>query len=174
MDNLMTALLHWAIVLTGYPTPPHVPVAQMVPHAFLVEHACGGRECKVFGWYEGKDVVYLDDRFDPANDLFAASVVVHELTHYLQAASGLDGSTQGGGPAPAGWHFVDCDLTMALEREAYAAQQAFLVRYGVYRPVGVSMHEAGCESSHAVRQADGEEPPGRAQAPSAAALPSQP
>jgi hypothetical protein len=40
--------------------------------------------------------------------------------------------------------FVNCELTIELEREAYAVQQAYFVRYGVYRPVGVSMHAVGC------------------------------
>jgi hypothetical protein len=31
-----------------------------------------------------------------------------------------------------------------MEREAYGVQQAYLVRYGVYRPIGISMHNVGC------------------------------
>lgn len=32
-----------------------------------------------------------------------------------------------------------------MEREAYGVQREFLLRYGVYQPVGMSMHHAGCE-----------------------------
>lgn len=31
-----------------------------------------------------------------------------------------------------------------MEREAYGVQQRFLVAYGVYRPVGSSLHRVGC------------------------------
>jgi hypothetical protein len=38
-------------------------------------------------------------------------------------------------------------VSLALEREAYQAQRDFLMRYGVYRPVGLSMHHVGCEAT---------------------------
>ena len=77
--------------------------------------------------------IFLDERLDPQDSLYAASVVVHEMVHYLQyRARGEKG-------------FIDCESTVQLEREAYQAQRDFLLRYGVYQPVGVSMHRVGCE-----------------------------
>ena len=88
MDELFSALLGWAVVLSGYPAPAEPPRVERVPHEFFVRNACAGRECKVWGWYAGGDVLYVDARLDPSSDLLAASVVVHEMTHYLQAKAG--------------------------------------------------------------------------------------
>jgi hypothetical protein len=145
MDELLSALLSWAVMLSGYPTPAESPQIERVPHAFFVENACAGRECKVWGWYAGGNVLYIDSRLDPANDLLASSVIVHEMTHYLQAKAGKLAHRGTAALADGGQvALVDCRLTIDLEREAYAVQQAYLVRYGVYRPIGVSMHAVGC------------------------------
>jgi hypothetical protein len=105
----------------------------------------GGRECKVWGWYAGGDALFIDSRLDPANDLLASSVIVHEMTHYLQAKAGkLDHRATAALAGSVKATSVNCELTIDLEREAYAVQQAYLVRYGVYRPIGVSMHAVGC------------------------------
>jgi len=176
MDELVAALLSWAVLLSGYPAPPAPPRVERVAHAFLVDRACAGRECKVLGWYEGKDVVYLDDRLDPAGDLVAASVLVHELTHYLQGVSARRIAANAGSTERApGWQFTDCSTTLSLEREAYAAQQAFLVRYGAYRPVGASMHGVGCEATERrERSAQSGPEDAASDAPRAAGLPSWP
>jgi hypothetical protein len=56
------------------------------------------------------------------------------MVHHLQHEAGrID---------PAKW---SCENAIALEREAYAIQREFLLRYGVYQPVGLSMHRVGCE-----------------------------
>jgi len=145
MDELFSALLSWAVVLSGYPAPPEVPRVESVSHAFFVENACGGLECKVWGWYAGGDMLYIDSRLDPVNDLLASSVIVHEMVHYLQAKAGkLEHRATAALAESAKATSINCELTIDLEREAYAVQQAFLVRYGVYRPIGVSMHAVGC------------------------------
>jgi hypothetical protein len=144
MDELMSALLSWAVMLSGYPAPAEAPRVARVSHAFFVENACAGRECKVWGWYAGGNVLYIDSRLDPANDLLASSVIVHEMTHYLQAKAGKLQHRGAAALADSAQVTLDCKLTIDLEHEAYAVQQAYLVRYGVYRPIGVSMHAVGC------------------------------
>jgi len=84
MNELYTILMSWAITLSGYPAPEAPPETAMVPHSYLVEHACGGHECKVMGWFPPGNMIYLDDRLKPANSLYASSIVVHEMAHYLQ------------------------------------------------------------------------------------------
>ncbi len=133
MEELIPTLLSWAITLSGYPAPAQLPKIEAVPHEYLVKAACNGRPCKVMGWFPPGQTVYLDKRLDPQDSLYASSIVVHELVHYLQQESGRTGSMN------------SCEHAIALEREAYAAQQEFLVRYGIYQPVGVSMHQVGCE-----------------------------
>jgi hypothetical protein len=148
MEDLIAVLLSWAVHLSGFPAPPTAPRLVAQPHAFFVERACGGSPCQVWGWYAGGDEIYVDARLNPATDLLAASVVVHELTHYLQAQAGDSGLPAGSAAtAPTPRPIVDCTRVVELERQAYAVQQAFLVSYGVYRPVGVSLHEVGCQQN---------------------------
>lgn len=149
MDELFSALMGWAVMLSGYPAPAEMPRVARVPHEFFVRNACGGRECKVWGWYAGGDTLYVDERLDPANDLLASSVVVHEMTHYLQARAGKLEGRAAAAMGPGGSRLVDCRMTIDLEREAYGVQQAYLVRYGTYRPVGISMHSVGCGAEDA-------------------------
>lgn len=133
MNELVAGLMSWAILLSGFAPPAQPPEVRRVSHDYLVKAACQGRPCKVMGWFPPGHVVYLDERLDVENNLYAASVLVHEFVHYLQQES-----------RPAGEAFT-CERAIALERQAYAAQQEYLVRYGVYQPVGLSMHNAGCE-----------------------------
>jgi hypothetical protein len=134
MNELYAILLSWAVTLSGYPMPDQPAEVKTVSHAYLVEHACNGRECKVLGWFPPGRTIYVDNRLNPADSLLAASIVVHEMVHHLQHEAGrID---------PAKW---SCENAIALEREAYAIQREFLLRYGVYQPVGLSMHRVGCE-----------------------------
>jgi hypothetical protein len=138
--DLYAGLLSWAVELSGYPQPATPPTVEFVPQEFFNEHACGGTQCRVWGWYPntGKDVVYvheavrelIDDSSDPKS-LLAASIIVHEFTHYLQAANRR-------------FTRYGCNEALDLEHEAYTVQNAYLVAYGRYMQVGISMHNAGC------------------------------
>jgi hypothetical protein len=142
-DDLLAVLLSWAVTLSGYPAPSQPPEVVTVPHAFFVANACGGRECKVYGWYAGGKKIYLDERMDPQGQLLASSVVVHEMVHYLQGLS-----RNGGVPAKgaAFGELPSCADAIEMEREAYGVQREFLLRYGIYQPVGLSMLGVGCET----------------------------
>lgn len=138
MNELYSVLLSWAVTLSGYPMPDHPPKVISVSHAYLVDHACAGRECKVMGWFPPGRAIYVDDRLRPADSMLAASILVHEMVHHLQHEAGrID---------PAKW---SCENALALEREAYGVQREFLRRYGVYQPVGASMHRVGCDLTQA-------------------------
>jgi hypothetical protein len=130
----MDALIAWAALLSGLPMPDRPLTVLRVPAAEMRQLACGGHMCRALGWTPGTaDVVYLDDRLDPDADIVAASIVVHEAVHWLQASAGM-------------YEPRTCAHAVELERQAYAAQQAFLVRYGDYRPVGIGMaHGVQCE-----------------------------
>jgi hypothetical protein len=136
MHEMFAILMSWAVTLSGYPRPATAPEIVMVPHSYLVAEACGGRECKVLGWYPPGQKIFLDDRLDPTDSLYASSIVVHEMVHFLQQQFG---------------HFeegLSCASALSREREAYAVQREFLLRSGVYQPVGASMHAVGCKRSH--------------------------
>ncbi len=141
MNDLFGVLLSWAVTLSGYPPPAQPPEVVSVPHSFFVKNACGGHECKVFGWYAGGTRLYVDDHMDARSDLLSASVVVHEMVHYLQ------GIARNGGVPAKGAAYGErpgCAAALAMEREAYKVQRDFLMRYGSYTPVGVSMAQVGC------------------------------
>jgi len=133
--DLQATLLSWAVVLSGHPPPKHPPRLQRKGHEFFVLNACAGSECQVWGWFPPGDTVYIDERLDPQTNLLAASIVVHEMVHFLQYQT-AHGTTE-----------FSCANSLALEREAYAVQREFILHYGVYQPVGVSMHNVGCSSA---------------------------
>lgn len=142
-SELFTGLMNWAVRLSKYRKPETMPTVTFVSQPFFDEKACGGHHCQVWGWYPntGKNVVYVHEKFrellndgSDSRSVLAASIVVHEFVHYLQAAS-------------RGFAPYDCNEALQLEREAYQAQSAYLVSYGRYLPVGVSMHSANCAGS---------------------------
>lgn len=131
MDEILAIMMSWAVTLSGYPAPRQLPAVVHVPHAFMVEHACRGQECHVQGWFPSGQTIYLDQNLDPVNGLYDSSVLLHEMVHYLQQEARSDLHTT-------------CVANVEAEREAYGAQREYLLRYGVYRPVGSSMHNVSC------------------------------
>lgn len=109
----ISALLSWAVMLSGYAEPDRAPAVEFKPHLFFVEQACGGQECEVVGWYNDADVVYLDNRMRGDDSSFVQSLVVHELVHFLQDRSGK-------------YHSKSCADQIAREREAYAVQRSYM------------------------------------------------
>ena len=141
MSDLYATLLSWAVTLSGYPAPSEPPVVIAKPHAFFVEQACNRQECKVLGWYAGGRNIYIDETLDPQNNLFASSVVVHEMVHYLQGVARGDAVVGG-----AAFHVTpSCEQSVHWEREAYGVQREYILRYGAYLPVGRSLVHVHCE-----------------------------
>src|SRR5262245_33016186 len=81
MNDLFEVLLSWAVMLTGYSMPAQHPEVVMASHATLEQMACEGRRCRVMGWYPSGGKIYIDDSLD-LGDLYASSIVVHEMVHY--------------------------------------------------------------------------------------------
>ena len=144
--DLYAALLSWAVTLSGYPAPAEPPVVVTKPHAFFVQQACSGQPCKVLGWYAGGKNVYIDETLDPENSLFASSIVVHEMVHYLQGVARGDDVLKPGAAFSA---TPSCEQSIQWEHEAYAVQREYILRYGAYLPVGSSMLHVHCESAPA-------------------------
>ncbi|HYA20765.1 MAG TPA: hypothetical protein VEG25_09000 [Burkholderiales bacterium] len=133
MNELFSALLSWAVVLSGYPAPSVPPEVVFASHQQLTKMACGGAECQVIGFHPpGSKQVYIDDRLHPETSTFAASIVVHEFVHYLQQAGGKFALN------------YSCSDALEMEREAYDVQSRFLVAHGIYRVVGSAMYDANC------------------------------
>jgi hypothetical protein len=142
-EDLYAGLLSWTVMLSGYPRPAITPTVEFVPQEFFNDNACHHKECHVWGWYPntGHDVIYVHEAVRElmtdgadARSLLAASIIIHEFTHYLQAAR-------------RDFAAYRCEDSIELEREAYGVQNAYIVSYCSYLQVGLSMHNAGCEGS---------------------------
>jgi hypothetical protein len=144
--DLYAALLSWAVTLSGYPVPAEPPVVVAKPHEFFVQQACNGQECKVLGWYAGGKNVYVDESMDPQNSLFASSIVVHEMVHYLQGVARGDDLLKAGAAFNVS---PSCEQSVSWEHEAYAVQREYILRYGAYLPVGASMLHVHCDKADA-------------------------
>ncbi len=134
-ESILAILLSWASHLSGYPMPADVPEVRFEEHAFFVEQVCGGKECKVVGWYNDENIVYIDKQYRNVEDGFASGLVVHEFTHYLQHKSGAFDS-------------LSCEDSVAREREAYDVQN----RYNIEALGSVSLIMPGqttCSYGHA-------------------------
>ena len=129
-DQVNNALMSWAVLLSGYAVPQKLPDMIQVKHSYLETNACGGKSCNVLGLYDGQNTVYLDDRMK-LDSVAEKSIVVHEFVHFLQKKSGVFGAS--------------CQDAIAQEREAYAVQQEFLTRHGIYYLVGTALHFSSCD-----------------------------
>jgi hypothetical protein len=114
LESILAILLSWASYLSGYPMPQDTPAIHFEQHAFFVEKVCGGNECNVVAWYNDADIVYIDQQYQDIEGGFAASLVVHEFTHYLQHKSGAFDS-------------LSCEDSIARERQAYHVQNRYLI-----------------------------------------------
>ncbi len=142
MTELYATLLSWAVTLSGYPAPPEPPVVLSMPHAFFMQQACHGKECKVLGWYAGGRNIYIDQSLDPQDNLFASSIVVHEMVHYLQGVERGDDLPRHGAAFEV---TPSCEQSVDWEHKAYAVQREYILRYGAYLPVGASLAHLHCE-----------------------------
>src|SRR5262249_11909043 len=112
--SLLPILLSWAVHLSNYPMPSTLPELRFEPHAFFVQRVCAGKECNAVGWYNDEAIIYIDESYRNADNSFATSLIVHELTHYLQHLSGRFDSHS-------------CADSLRREREAYGVQNNYLL-----------------------------------------------
>lgn len=142
MTDLVASLMAWVALLSGAPRPPTVPVVMQVPHAHLEELACG-QPCPILGLYTYGDVVFLDDQLDPERDVYARSILLHELVHYAQQHSGK-------------YDAMDtCQASVLREREAYYLQNEYLVRHGETPRAGSMLHNARCMTAAVAQSSTG-------------------
>jgi hypothetical protein len=111
--KLVAALLTAISGYTGYAIPGDPPHVTTLSHNALAQQVCG-RPCQVFGftWPNGK--IMIDEALAIDSDPVATSILVHELTHFLQLKSVAR-------PQP-----VDCRIWNEREREAFNVQRRWL------------------------------------------------
>lgn len=131
MERLLPALLYAISRLSKYPVPEQMPVLHRVPREKLEEMTCIGK-CAVLANYKPGDGIYLADELEPESNIFARSVLLHELVHYVQDLVNDRGNLE------------DCLRWYYREVEAYGIQRRFLLRIGSPIRVGYLPERTAC------------------------------
>ncbi|NIO43833.1 MAG: hypothetical protein GTO41_29000 [Burkholderiales bacterium] len=131
LEQLLPALLEAVDHLSKYAVPKEVPPVYRVPHEKIEELACGTR-CAALAVYRSGEGIYIDQALRPETDVFARSVLLHELVHYVQDVSKELASAR------------PCERWYRREQEAYAIQKRFLMLAGSQVRVGYA-GGANCE-----------------------------
>lgn len=129
MDNLILDLLVALDQITKYRIPAEPPVIQKVPHSVVEQYACQ-KPCGALAVYREGEGVYLDEAMDPETNVFARSVLLHELVHYVQDMN------------EELIELKDCERWYRREQEAYAIQKRFLEIVGSQIRVAYSQGQA--------------------------------
>jgi hypothetical protein len=124
--KLIAALLTSISGYTGYAIPGEPPRIVSLPHDMLAQRVCG-RPCHVLGFTLPDGEIVMDEALDIGEDAVATSILVHELTHFLQIKS------------VAHPHPIDCRTWNEREREAFDVQARWL------RDNAVSIHTFSVE-----------------------------
>jgi hypothetical protein len=111
--KLVLALLTAISGYTGYAIPGDPPHITALPHDALAQRVCG-RPCQVFGFTSPDGEIVIDQALAVGSDPVATSILVHELTHFLQIKSIAH-------PGP-----VSCRIWNDREREAFDVQARWL------------------------------------------------
>lgn len=134
---LVAALLTAISGYTGYAIPGEPPHIVPLPHDALAQQVCG-RPCPVFGFTSPGGEILIDDALRVGDNLAATSILVHELTHFLQLRSVAH-------PGP-----VDCTEWNAREREAFDVQVRWLRDHaGSIRAFSLQMAQLNWNAMHA-------------------------
>jgi hypothetical protein len=127
-SKLVLTLLTTISGYTGYAIPGDLPHIETVPHGVLEQRVCG-RPCQVYGFTFPDGEIAIDEALAIGTDPVATSILVHELTHFLQMKSVAH-------PVP-----ITCRIWNDREREAFEVQTRWL------RETSVNVHVFSVEMS---------------------------
>ena len=115
-STLAAELLTAVLVMLGE-GPLDSPRVETLPSAQLQDRVCG-KPCRVFAWYAPEGAIYLDKSLNLKGDMYARSILVHELVHHIQRMR-------------TGRRARDCGEWSTRERRAYAIQAHWLKVHGI-------------------------------------------
>ncbi len=118
LAQLVPELLTAIDQLSKYAIPQELPGVHRVPHEKIEQLTCGGEKCAALAAYRPGEGIYIDEALEPETDIFARSVLLHELVHYVQDVANELASAEA------------CDRWYRREQEAYAIQKRFLMLVG--------------------------------------------
>lgn len=133
MDRLLPALLDAIRELSQYPVPDALPNLFRIPREALEAMSCVGK-CAVQANYRPGEGIYLSEDLQPETNLFARSVLLHELVHYIQDLREVRA------------HQPECLRWYYREVEAYNIQRRFLLRIGSPIRVGYLPDRTACNN----------------------------
>jgi hypothetical protein len=82
----VVALLAFIHSVTGYAVPDRAPQIVRASHDQIAAMMTCPRGCEAFAFYRD-GVIYVDRAADVESDVTARSILLHELTHWLQDAN---------------------------------------------------------------------------------------
>ncbi len=112
IDLLAAKLLLVIAGASAYDPPVQSPAIAFLPTATLEQRVCG-RPCPVYAVFDPREGILLDERLDLSNDVYARSILLHELVHIVKWKK-------------AGHAARDCPEWMTWESEAYRVQLGWL------------------------------------------------
>ena len=130
--ELMPALVSALDQLSKYHRLVSLPEVIQVSHQRIEELVCHAK-CGALAAYRPGEGIYIDERLKPETDLFARSILLHELVHYAQEMSDEHGDMR------------PCERWYHREQEAYAIQKKFLFISGSPTRVGYSAAKSTCD-----------------------------
>lgn len=127
-SKLVLTLLTTISSYTGYAIPGDLPHIETMPHGALEQRVCG-RPCQVYGFTFPDGEIVMDEALAIGTDPVATSILVHELTHFLQMKSVAHPVS------------ITCRIWNDREREAFEVQTRWL------RETSVNVHVFSVEMS---------------------------
>lgn len=136
LSTLVAELFATIQFLSGYAPPTVPPDVYRVPQAQIREQFCHGRPCEIKAVYDSTLGVFIDEKLDVQGNVFARSILLHELVHHVQATSGkFDlGNSQ-------------CVRRNAAEQEAYYIQNRYLMEMNDGHRVSMTGWAARCDDA---------------------------
>ena len=123
LSSLLADLFMAIHLLAGYSLPADYPEIHRVPQQVIQERFCRAR-CGIKAVYDPALGVYIDETLDFEKNLFARSILLHELVHHVQAVSGRFNADPS-----------DCERRNRSEEEAYRIQNRYLASVNDYHHV---------------------------------------
>jgi len=123
--SLVQELLQEASELSGLKPVIDLPEVTFAPMFIVSQYACGGK-CEAVGAYHPNRGILIEWGLDPQRDLYARSILLHEIVHFLQDRHKVHGDN------------ATCRRWHQRELDAYSVQNKFLARQASLTRVGFS------------------------------------
>lgn len=135
LSSLVAELFATIHLLAGYSPPTVPPEVHRVPQAEIQQQFCHGR-CEIKAVYDPTLGVYIDEALDVENNVFARSILLHELVHHVQSVSGR-----------FDLGYSECARRNSAEREAYFIQNRYLMEMNDASRVSMTGWASRCDEA---------------------------